>query len=60
MKRFNYMNIMLYFIRNSYAHSSKPQMKTAVAAAAAAMRAKSFRNETLIMQQHQDGCSVTT
>jgi hypothetical protein len=41
-------NITLYFIKESYVHSSKPQMKrTAAAAAGAAMRAKSFRNETL-------------
>jgi hypothetical protein len=58
MKPFKYINITtLYFIKDSYAHSSKPQMKrtTAAPAAAAVMRTKSFRNETMVMQQ--DGCS---
>jgi hypothetical protein len=45
------MNNITYFIKESYVHSSKPQMKrtaaAAAAAAGAAMRAKSFRNETL-------------
>lgn len=37
----------------------KEQQHTAAAAAAAVVRAKSFRNETLVMQQHWDGCGNT-
>jgi hypothetical protein len=53
----------MYFIKDSYTHSSKPQMKritvAAAAAAAAAMRAKSFRNETWFCNSIRMGVMTT-